>query len=175
MKPLYKFKITNKKKKERKRYQYPPSLTLSPIQGFLSWLGLCWGGHPSGLRVHTTVHIWRDPLTPQPPRWKRGGWTASGGEAETENSTDCSHESRQNNKCPSGQSLLIASLSSSPSSVYMWTLAARRDSEDGRPPTPYPPPTHKFVWVFFFSYGFRNNQLQTIPTRRNSPVLLFYS
>lgn len=164
MKPLYKFKITNKKNKERKRYQYPPSLTLSPIQGFLSWLGLCWGGHPSGLRVHTTVHIWRDPLTPQPPRWKRGGWTASGGEAETENSTDCSHESRQNNKCPSGQSLLIASLSSSPSCVYV-DPRGEKGQRGRETPSPLPPPTHKFVG-FFFSLRFPK---QSTPNHSHTP------
>lgn len=68
MKPLYKFKITNKKKEERKRYQYPPSLILSPITRIPFLAGAVLRRIPhlaSG--AHYCTYL-KDTLMPQPPR-----------------------------------------------------------------------------------------------------------
>lgn len=87
MKPLYKYN----KNKTRKKNHNPPFLIHYPSnQGLFSGLG---NGEEDTLPNSGVIllYISEGPLSPQPQNESIVGGTASVGEAETENSTDCSH------------------------------------------------------------------------------------
>lgn len=165
MKPLYKFKMTNKTKKKKKKISIP-SLRhpLSNNKDFFPGWGCAENDTPADLRVHTTVHIWRTPWRHDPPPDE----SSVGGQPA---------EVRQRRK-----TALIA-------------LMELRPKKTKKKQVSFRPITSKCIvaaaavfvlcvrgplwretpWVCVYFPTVYETQLQWISTRLNGPMLLFYS